>query len=72
MCQAVPFRFPALTPKTMRSLLCTTGAAALLIGTVALAVLTPSTEQNKRPMAALILLSTFVASPALLIMGARD
>lgn len=56
----------------MRSLLCTTGAAALLIGTVALAVLTPSTEQNKRPMAALILLSTFVASPALLIMGARD
>lgn len=56
----------------MRSLICSTGAAALLIGTVALAVLTPSTEQNKRPMAALILFSTFIASPALLVMGSRD
>ena len=56
----------------MRSLICCAASSVVLIGTVALAVLTPSTEQNKRPMAALILFSTFVASPALLIVGARD
>lgn len=56
----------------MRSLICSTAAAAVLVGTMALAVLTPSTEENKRPIAALILFSTFIASPALLIAGARD
>lgn len=46
--------------------------AALLVGTVAIAALTPATDENRRPMAALILLNTFVATPALLIVGARD
>ena len=56
----------------MRSLICCVASAAVLTGTVAAAVLIPSTEQNRRPMAALILFSTFIASPALLIVGARD
>jgi len=56
----------------MRSNIFCTAGAALLIGTVAIAALTPATDENRRPMAALILLNTFVAAPALLIVGARD
>lgn len=56
----------------MRSSICCAAGAALLLGTVAIAALTPATDANRRPMAALIILNTFVAAPALLIVGGRD
>lgn len=56
----------------MRSNIFCTAAAALLMGTVAIAALTPATDANRRPMAALILINTFFAAPALLVAAGRD
>lgn len=51
----------------MRSILCTTAATALMLGTVALAILTPATNENRRPMAFLILGAGLFAPAALLV-----
>lgn len=56
---------------TTRSLALTAASVALTLSVTALAVLTPSTEDNRKPMAALILGTFFVASPALLIAAGR-
>lgn len=54
-----------------KSLLLCTASSILLSAVTALAVLTPSTEANKKPMALLIVGTVFGASPALLIAAAK-
>lgn len=54
-----------------KSLLFCTASGILLAAVTVLAVLTPTTEANKKPMAFLILGTTFFASPALLVAAAR-
>jgi len=54
-----------------RSLLFSTASLALTASITLLAVLTPATEANKKPMALLLVGTFFVASPALLMASAR-
>ena len=56
----------------MKALLYSSLSAAVMIGTVAVAVLIPATDKTRGPMSLLILLNTFAVSPALMIAGARD
>lgn len=55
----------------MRSILLSTAAAAVLIGTVAVAATTKATDSNRGPMAAFILSSVFITAPALLITASK-
>lgn len=55
----------------MKSNICTLLGSVSIIGTVALAALTPATDQNRAPMAALILAGGILA-PAALIAAARE
>jgi hypothetical protein len=55
----------------MKSNICALLGSASIIGTVALAALTPATDQNRAPMAALILAGGILA-PAALIAAARE
>jgi hypothetical protein len=55
----------------MNSNVCTLLCSVSIIGTVALAALTPATDQNRAPMAALILAGGILA-PAALIAAARE
>lgn len=54
-----------------KSLLLCTASGILLSAVTVLAVLTPSTEANKKPMALLIVGTVFGASPALLVAAAK-
>jgi len=54
-----------------KSLLLCTASGILLAAVTALAVLTPATEANKKPMALLLVGTFFGASPALLVAAAR-
>ena len=56
---------------TTRSLALTAASVALTLSVTVLVVLTPSTQENKKPMAVLLLGTFFVASPALLIAAGR-
>ena len=67
--QLTPHTFPNLV--TTRSLGLCTASAALTIAATAVAILTPVTPENRRPMGAMLFGVFFVASPALLIASAR-